>query len=452
MLNPGFSSDLLVTEDLDAAMAMRPSIEEGRHWKKPFFTIWTGQAISLLGTQLVQFALVWHLTESTGSATVLASASLVALLPYIFVSPVAGALVDRWNRRVVMIVVDSLVVLATVVLAVLFALDVVQVWHIYVLMFVRSLGGAFHWPAMTASTSLMVPEEHLSRIGGMNQTLSGAMNIVSPPLGALLLRLLSVEEILMIDVITALPAIVLLLFIPIPQPVAVLGKETTDARPSVLDDLREGLCFVKSHMGFVMLLIVFMLSNLLVAPAYSLLPIVVTRHFGGDVLELAWLQAAMGIGTIVGGLMLSVWGGFRRRIVTSMMATSLLGVGLVVFGLSPGNALLLGIGALFFTAAMGSMTGGSNMAILQAAVPPEIQGRVFTLMVSGVSAMTPIGLMIAGPLSDAIGPQIWFVAGGFVTTAVGVGAFFVPSLMRIEDGISQTTTTTDPSSAVTEEV
>ena len=157
-------------------------------WQGPFFTIWSLQAVSLLGSSLVGFALVWWLTESTGSATVLATATLVEMLPRIGLAPFAGALVDRWNRRSVMMAADGVIALATAAVALLFSLGIVQIWHIYLLMFVRSAAGGFHWAAMQASTSLLVPEEQLSRIGGMNQTLMGVANILTPPLGALLLR------------------------------------------------------------------------------------------------------------------------------------------------------------------------------------------------------------------------------------------------------------------------
>src|SRR5690606_38700927 len=148
-----------------------------------------GQAFSLLGSQLVQFALVWWLSKTTGSATVLATASLVGFLPQVFLGPVVGAMVDRWSWRVIMLLSGFLVALATVVLVVLFWTGAIEVWHVYAVMFVRAVGGGFHGPAMAASTSLMVPNEHLSRVQGLNQMLSGAMNIGSAPLGALLLSL-----------------------------------------------------------------------------------------------------------------------------------------------------------------------------------------------------------------------------------------------------------------------
>jgi len=404
----------------------------------PLFIVWTGQAFSLLGSKLVGFALVWYLTVSTGSATVLAFASLVTVLPRILFGPVAGALVDRWNRRIVMIVADSLIALATVVLVVLFALDVIQVWHIYVLNFVRALGGVFHWPAMQASTALMSPEKHLSRIQGMNQILFGTMSILSPAMGALLIDLLPVQGILAIDVGTALLAILPLFFVFIPQPkITVSGKGATEGKPSVLDDLRQGLHFIRGWPGLLMIIAISVLVAMLLMPAFSLLPILITGHFGGGALQLAWLQVAYGAGAIVGGLVLSVWGGFERRIVTMLLAMALMGVGFVALGVAPANGLPLAIGALFFSATMESIEVGSIVAIIQAAVPPELHGRVLALDIALVTAAAPIGLAIAGPLSNAIGVRPWFVLGGLVTTALGVGAFFVPAIIRIEDQVTR---------------
>ena len=189
-----------------------------RTWTSTFFTIWAGQAFSLLGSMLVQFALVWWLTATTGSGTVLATAALAALVPEILLGPFAGACVDRWNRRLVMLVADCLIALATLGLAALYALGALRPWHIYLIMMLRATGAAFHWPAMQASTSLMVPREHLSRVAGINQTLRGGLGIVSPPLGAILVQLLPLHGVLLIDVGTAALAIRPVVFVPIPQP------------------------------------------------------------------------------------------------------------------------------------------------------------------------------------------------------------------------------------------
>jgi DHA3 family macrolide efflux protein-like MFS transporter len=167
--------------------------------------------------------------------------------------------------------------------------------------------------------------------------------------------------------------------------------------------------------------------------AFALLPILVTDHFGGEALQLAWLQSAWGLGMLAGGLTLSVWGGFKRRVVTAMLALVLQGVGITILGFTPATALLLAIGALFFAGLMNPIVNGSFFAALQAVVPPQMQGRVFTLIISASAAMSPLGLAIAGPVADAIGVQAWFVIGGVAAVVMGAAMFFVPAVMQIED-------------------
>ncbi len=191
-----------------------------QNWKLNYGSLFAGQAVSLFGSSLVQFALVWYLTQKTGSGTVLATATLAATLPGIILGPVAGVLVDRWNRRLVMLLSDSLVAVATLGLAYLFWIGVADIWHVYVIMFIRSAGQTFQNPALTASTSLMVPEAQLARVSGFNQMLQGGMNIVAPPVGALLLIALPLQSVLAIDFITALLGVAPLLFVFIPQPPA----------------------------------------------------------------------------------------------------------------------------------------------------------------------------------------------------------------------------------------
>jgi len=190
-----------------------PLAETQTRWFVPFFTIWIGQQLSQIGSNIAQFTLVWWVTDATGSATVLASATFIALLPGVVLGPMAGVLVDRWNRRIVMIVADGFVALVACWVVYLFWTDTMQVWHIYVVMMARSIGGAFHWPAMTASTSLMVPENQLPRIAGLNEAMQGGVRIVAPPVAAYLLLFLPLHTIMGIDVGTAALAIFPLFFI-----------------------------------------------------------------------------------------------------------------------------------------------------------------------------------------------------------------------------------------------
>jgi len=406
------------------------------NWKIPFFTIWTGQAFSILGSALVQFALIWWLTQTTGSATVLATASLVGFLPVIFLGPFAGALIDRWNRRLVMIAADSLIALATLGLIVLFWTGIIQPWHVYAILFVRSLGSSFHWPAMQASTSLMVPREHLSRIAGGNQALQGGLNILAPPLGAVLLGLLPMYAVLSIDILTALLAVLPLLFVRIPQPERV---KATGLSPvgAFWSDFKAGLRYVVSWPGLLIIALMATLVNFMVNPPFALMPLLVTEHFGGGIFQVGWMDSAVGIGAVLGGVILGVWGGFRRRIFTTLLGLSGMGVGIILIGLAPSDAYWLGLAGVALTGFMMPITNGPLHAIVQSTVAPEMQGRVMTLINSLASAMTPLSMAVAGPLSDRLGISFWYILGGISCLLMAVGSFLIPAVLRVEEGRNQ---------------
>jgi DHA3 family macrolide efflux protein-like MFS transporter len=405
--------------------------EQRTNWKLPFFTIWTGQQLSWIGSAVAGFALVWWLTEATGSATMLAIGTLLTILPGIVLGPFAGALVDRWNRRLVMLVADSVVALFSAWLAVLFWTGAIQVWHVYVIMFVRAVGGAFHWPAMTASTTLMVPKEHLGRVAGLNQTIGGAVNIVSPPLGALLLSFLPLHGIMAIDVLTAAFAIVPLFFVHVPQPEKTVA--TQEAKSTLWADMRAGLRYVIGWPGLLGVCLLATLLNFSIMPAMSLMPLLVTDHFGGEALQLGWLNSAWGVGMVLGGLLLGAWGGFKRRIVTVLVGIVGLGVGVLAVGLTPATVFPLALGAFFFGALMNALCNGSAFALLQQVVAPEMQGRVFALVMTVCNMATPLSLAIAGPLADAVGVRALYVAGGVAQVILGVGGFLVPAIMSLEN-------------------
>jgi DHA3 family macrolide efflux protein-like MFS transporter len=402
-------------------------------WAAKFFTIWTGQVFSLIGSALVQFALVWYLTRQTGSATILATSTLVALLPQIFLGPFVGALIDRWNRRLIMILADTAIAAATGLLIFLFAAGIVQVWHIYVILFLRSLGGAFHSPSMTASTSLMVPHKHLTRIAGLNQLLQGFMSIFAPPLGALLISFMPTQNVLMIDIATAAMAVLPLLFIPIPQPPRQLALEKGSVqKTSYWHDLRDGFRYVVKWPGLFYLILLAMLLNFLLSPASSLLPLLVLKEFHGGATQLAAVESAFGVGIIVGGLVLSTWGGFKRRIMTSFLGIVGLGIGVILTGLAPANMFWLLLAANFLVGGMQVLANGPIGAIFQATIEPDYQGRVLSLTSAGAMAMMPLSLLIAGPLSDWLGVRVWFIFGGAVCILVMLVSLFNKAIMNIE--------------------
>lgn len=392
-------------------------------WRRRFFTIWIGQSISLIGSMIVQFALIWWLTKATGSATILATATIVALVPTIIFGPFAGVLVDRWNRRRVLIFADAAIALCAFVLVITSWAGVLAAWQVFVILFLRALGGAFHWPAMQASTSLMVPHSMLSRIKGLDNALYGILRIAAPPVGALLMVVLPLPAVLSVDIITAALAICALLLFKIPQPVRADAGEVVTLR-LIWADVKVGLRYMVSWRGLVIIMLVGTGVNLLLSPFYTLLPIWVTKFFHGDAIQLGWIESASGIGIIVGGILLSIKGGFTRRIYTSILGLIGLGLGCLLAGLVTENQFGLAVFCLGIVGMMNTLVMGPLIAVLQDVVPPELQGRVLTMLDSVTSAMTPIGLVIAGLLADARGVQEWFIVAG-----VGCVVLFVLALV-----------------------
>jgi DHA3 family macrolide efflux protein-like MFS transporter len=403
-------------------------------WIGPFAAFWVSQALSLFGSQLVSFALIWHLARTTDSAAVLATAALVGLLPQVVIGPAAGAIVDRGNRRWILIAADAGIAAATLALAGLFLADAVEPLHIYLLTFLRAVGGGFHGPAMLTSTGWMVPDRHLARVQGLNQALEGALNIAAAPIAAVLLCILPVEGILGIDILTAFAAVGLLLCTRIPQPEpAADAARTAPFLERTLRDVIEGIRYVRGWTGLCALLTMAVCFNALLQPALTLLPILVRRSLDGTALSLGGIQAAFGMGIVAGGVLLGVWGGFRRRVRTVIMGLAGLGAGLLAAGgHPPGNAIWIA-GCLFVCGAMMAVIHGALFAIIQSNVAPDMQGRVMALTLSVVGVAVPIGLTFAGPLADRLGPECWFAAAGIVCLGMAASAAASPAVQRLED-------------------
>lgn len=402
-------------------------------WLANYLPMWLGQVISVLGSALVQFALVWYLTEKTGSATVLAMAMLVALIPEVFLGPFSGAIVDRLNRKSIMIVSDLLVALATLVLVLLFAFNQIQIWHIYVILFIRAFVGTFQYPAMSASVSLMVPRQQLTRLGGINQAARGAIQIAAPPLGALLLKSLPMQGILAIDLVTAALAILLLIaFVKVPQPKNNREHEPISPR-LVLQDVAEGIKYTYAWKGMFFLMLGATFINMLATPAFTLLPLYVTKHFMKGATELAWLESAMGIGVIIGGLLLGVWGGFKRKVLTTLIGILGLGFGILTMGLVSKEMYVIAIGLMGFSGISSALANGPIGAIFQTKIPPEMQGRVLSVLNSLATAATPLGLIFAGPLADRVGLQPFYIMAGLMCVGIAMYGFIEKRVFYLED-------------------
>jgi DHA3 family macrolide efflux protein-like MFS transporter len=413
---------------------------------RAFWILWIAQAGSLLGSIAVQFALIWWLTAATASATVLATATLVGLAPRIVLGPVIGALVDRWNRKAVMLTADLAVGMASLLLAFLFWRGSAGVPIVLALLAVRGLGDAFHSPAFQASMSLMVPEGMLVRIQGLNQMIQGSGLIVAAPIGALLYGILPMAGVMLADVATALPALLVLVGTAIPRQA---GASAGGARGvSLWGEIVEGLRWVADRRGHAVLLGIAVLVNALLVPAFSLLPLLVAEG-GGLAGHLAALNSSLGIGMLAGGLFLGVTAGFRRRIHTTLAGMVGVGIATLALGLLPAVPPWPSLLAIFSVGAMASVTNAPVQAILQATVPPELQGRVFTLFTTLATLATPVGLVAAAPVAEVLGTQAWYVAGGVVAAVAAAIGWFVPALLGIEErpAPAAARSTTTPSSA-----
>lgn len=398
------------------------------NWAIRYLTLWTGQALSLLGSQLVQFAIIWYLTTSTNSATTLAIASMMGLLPQVLLSPFIGTWVDRGSRRLILIAADATVATATFVLALLFAFDLVSVWHIYLALLIRAVAGGFHQSAFGASGVLLIPKEHLARVQGFNQALYGGLNIISAPLGAFLISIMPMQGILGIDIGTAFIAITILLFIQIPQP-----EKNHQTQSTFFQDFVAGFRYIIAWRGLVILLGLVMVINFFFSATEPLTPLLITKHFKGNAQQLAWWFSSFAIGTILGGMILGAWGGFKRKIVTAQVGLIIAGLATMMIGLISLELFWIGLAANTVAGLMLPIVNGSYGAMLQASITPAMQGRVFAFILSAGSFVSPIALMIAGPFADAFGIQLWFLIAGISCTLMGVAGFFSTAVMNMEN-------------------
>jgi len=419
-----------------------------------FSIIWFGQLISTLGSGLTGFALGVWVYEETGSATLFALNMLAFTLPSLILSPLAGALVDRWDRRWIMILSDSGAAAATLAVLLLILGDHLQVWHVYLVTAIGSGLNSFQWPAYSAATTMLVPKEDLGRAGGMVQIGEAISQLISPAVAGALYVTSGLQGVALIDFITFLCAVTTLLLVHIPQPeVSLEGRE---GQGSLRQEIAFGWKYIVVRPGLLGLLLVFASFNFLSGLSIPLIaPMVLdmtsARTFG-------ILSSIVGLGMLAGTLVMSVWGGPRRRIhgVLAFLAAS--GLLLVLFGLTPYIAImtLAGFGLMFAT----PIINGSSQAIWQSKVAADVQGRVFSVRRMIAQSISPVAYALAGPLADrvfkpllmpdgalagsigrviGVGPGrgigLLFIVIGFLCSLVSLSAYLNPRVRNLEDEI-----------------
>jgi DHA3 family macrolide efflux protein-like MFS transporter len=392
----------------------------------PAFTVvWIGQLVSLLGSAMSWFAFTIWAWQTTGTATALALVSFFSFGPTLLLSPLAGALVDRWNRKVVMMLSDLATGAGTVIVLLLYVTGRLQIGHIY---FVALLAGsfqAFQFPAYSAAVTMMLPKKHYARAEGMLGLAAAASGILGPVLGAALLGTIGLEAVLLIDIATFLFAVGTLLLIQIPQPPAMAAGDR--GRGSIWRESLYGFRYVFERPGLWGLQLLFAGGNLFNSLGYTLIAPMILARTAGDNVALGSVQSAGAIGATVGGVLLILWGGPRRRIHGALAGWALASLlGRVFLGL--GSTLVIWSLFLFLSGVVAPFITGSDQAIWQAKVAPDVQGRVFATKHLLSQGTVPIGTLLAGLLADHLfepammpGGSLAATFGGLVGTGPGAG-------------------------------
>lgn len=397
------------------------------NWKKVFAIIWTGQFFSILTSSIVNFAIVLWLSFETKSAEVLAFATIAAMLPQSMLGLFTGIFIDRWKRKRIMILADSFIALCTLILAVLFYLDRAQIGHIYLLLAMRSVGSSFHMPAMQASVPLLAPKSELIRIAGINQIIQSACNIAGPALAALFISFTKMTNILLLDVIGAALACTSLLFVKIPDPD---NTEKTE-KVHLLKEAKEALTEVRAQKGLSWLFILSIIATFFIMPVGVLFPLMTLNHYSGNAFQISLVEAAWGIGALLGGAFLGMKKFKLNEISLINWMYILLGITFALSGILPVSGYPLFVGLTAVGGISGSLYMASFTTVMQTRINPVVMGRVFSFYMSISLLPSMVGLLSTGFLADTIGIGHTFIIGGGLVGMIGVVSFVVPSIREL---------------------
>ncbi len=423
---------------------------------KTFTLIWVGQVFSLFGSAMTQFALTIWAYQVTEKATVLALVGFFGFAPMVLISPIAGVLVDRWNRKLTMMISDIATGMATAILLVLYTTGNLQIWHLYVLSAFSGLFQAFQWPAYSAAISLLIPKTQYARASGMMSLAQYGAGILAPITAAALLKPIGINGIMIIDLLTLALAIVTLLIAAIPAMERVLAEG--EKQPSIWRDSLFGFKFIFNRPGLFWLQMIFFMGNFMASLGGVLINPMILASTGQSATMLSVVQSAGAIGGVVGGLIIASWGGFKQKVegvLLGWMAAGLMGF--MFIGTAKGVGWIWVIGNLMF-AAITPIINASNQAIWQSKVPPQMQGRVFSVRMMIATITAPLAMLAAGPLADKVfepalrvttsawshsfgglvgtgpgtGMALILVFSGLLMVLVGAIGYIIPSVRNIE--------------------
>lgn len=403
------------------------------NWKRVFAIIWTGQFLSILTSSIVNFAIVLWLSLETGSAEVLAFATMAALLPQSVLGLFTGIFIDRWKRKRVMIMADSFIAFCTLILAVLFYFDLAKISHIYVLLALRSVGSAFHMPAMQASVPLLAPKSELMRIAGINQVIQSVCNIAGPALAGLFITMMKMTNILLLDVAGAAFACLSLCFVFIPDP----SHEERNSELHLWREAKEAIMEVRNQYGLSWLFLLSILATFVIMPVSVLFPLMTLNHFAGNAFQVSLVEVSWGGGALLAGALLGLKKYRWNEILLINGMYIALGLTFLFSGLLPVSgfiwfAVLTALGGV-----CGSLYFATFTTVIQSRIDPGVMGRVFSFYMSFSMLPSMIGLLSTGFLADSIGLGNTFIISRGFLCLIGIISFFIPSLISLKESFKR---------------
>jgi len=401
---------------------------------RTFIIIWLGQVLSLTGTAMTAFALTIWAWQVTGEATVLALVGFFSFAPAVIFSPLAGALVDRWDRKLVMILADLGACLSTAAVLLLYVTGNLQVWHLYVTGAIASAFQSFHFPAYSAAITMIVPKEQYARASGMISMAQSASGVFAPVFAAIVLGFAGFASVMAIDILTCLAAVAVVLSSTIPSPP--VSDEGRKGRGSLLKESLYGFRYIRERSGLLGLLLVFFATNLILSLTGTLGAPLILARTNNDNVMLGMVESVSALGGLAGGLMLTVWGGPKRKVDGVLMGIVVSSLFVSVFGL--GKEMYVWSLASFMGMFVIPVANGSSQAIWQAKVEPDLQGRVFSarLLIGQVSG--PVSMLLGGLLADYVFEPAMMPGGGLASLfegLVGSGLGAGMSLIFVITGI-----------------
>ena len=393
-----------------------------QNWKRQAVLFLSSQGVSMFGSSIVQYAIMWHLTLTTQSGLMMTFYIICGFLPTFFLSPFAGVWADRYDRKKLIIGADGGIAIATLILAILFLSGIQHIWLLFIVVTIRAIGAGIQTPAVGAVLPQIVPEEKLMRVNGINGTIQSMIFFGAPLISAALLSITTLEMILFVDVVTALIAIVIMFFLKLKH----VKNET--ASSGYLADFTAGLRYVKSSAYLKWFFIYFSILFFLMAPASFLTPLQVTRTFGGDVWRLTAIELTFSVGMMIGGAVIAAWQGFNNRVHTMVLGGLAFGLCTMLFGLVPNFMIYLAIMGICGIAM--PIFNTPTMTMLQENIDPAYIGRVFGLFSMISSSMMPMGMVLFGPLADVIDIEWILIFTGVIMMILSVAMLKTKALVR----------------------